>query len=72
MVGLPDRTWGELVAAVVVPDAAGSVTEEVLGARCEAVMAGYKRPRRYLFVDALPGTAYGKALERELRERFTG
>ena len=34
-------------------------------------LAAYKRPRRYVFVDALPRNAYGKVLKRELRDRFS-
>ncbi len=33
-------------------------------------IGGYKRPRRFFFVDALPRNASGKALKRELRDRF--
>ena len=33
-------------------------------------LAGYKLPRAIAFVDALPRTASGKVLKRELRARF--
>ena len=33
------------------------------------MLAGYKRPRAYAFVDALPMTATGKKLHYQLRER---
>jgi benzoate-CoA ligase family protein len=36
-------------------------------ARCRAELAGYKRPRRLLVVDALPKTATGKIIRAELR-----
>jgi long-chain acyl-CoA synthetase len=70
VVGLADRTWGELVAAVVVADSPGDALEAALQARCEAELANYKRPRRYVFVDALPRNAHGKVLKRELREQL--
>jgi acyl-CoA synthetase (AMP-forming)/AMP-acid ligase II len=68
VVGVPDPRWGELVVAYVVRadpglDAAG----------CEAhchghpMLAGYKRPRAYRFVDALPMTATGKKMHYRLR-----
>jgi long-chain acyl-CoA synthetase len=68
VVGVPDRTWGELVVAVVVGDPAA---EAALAERCSAALAGYKRPRRYAFVDDLPRNAYGKVLKRELRDRLS-
>ncbi|HVU71418.1 MAG TPA: AMP-binding protein [Mycobacteriales bacterium] len=73
VVGVPDRTWGELVVAVVAPvdGASTEAVEAALRARCDAALAGYKRPRRYVFVDALPRNAYGKVVKRELRERLT-
>jgi acyl-CoA synthetase (AMP-forming)/AMP-acid ligase II len=67
VVGLPDRTWGELVAAVVVSDTPGDETAATLTEHCTVALAGYKRPRRYVFRDALPRNAYGKVLKRELR-----
>jgi len=78
VVGIADRKWGELVVAVVVVDPAyrGDSTAEAelaaaLGEHCAAVLAGYKRPRRFELVDALPRNAYGKVLKRELRDRLT-
>lgn len=75
VVGVPDRTWGELVVAVVVPTEAVSQDDQaavtaVLDAHCAASLAGYKRPRRFVFVTALPRNAYGKVLKREIRENL--
>ena len=67
VVGLADRTWGELVVAVVVADDTSADTEAALSAHCATVLTGYKRPRRYVFRDSLPRNAYGKVLKRELR-----
>jgi long-chain acyl-CoA synthetase len=67
VVGIADRTWGEVVLAVVVGDPAA---EPALTEHCRVALAGYKQPRRYEFVDALPRNAYGKVLKRELRDRF--
>jgi acyl-CoA synthetase (AMP-forming)/AMP-acid ligase II len=70
VVGIPDRTWGELVVAVVVSDHADESIEGALSQHCAAVLAGYKRPRRYAFRDSLPRNAYGKVLKRELRDEL--
>jgi acyl-CoA synthetase (AMP-forming)/AMP-acid ligase II len=71
VVGVPDRTWGELVVAVVVCQEPGPATEAALVERCGEVLAGYKRPRRYVFMDALPRNAYGKVVKRDLRAELT-
>ena len=71
VVGVPDRTWGEQVVAVVVSAAPGPQTEAALAAHCAGVLAGYKRPRRYVFRDELPRNAYGKVLKRELRQSLS-
>jgi len=68
VVGLADRTWGELVVAVVVGDA---TDEPAITEHCAGALAGYKRPRRYVFVDELPRNAYGKVLKRELRDQLS-
>jgi fatty-acyl-CoA synthase len=70
VVGLPDATWGEVGAACVVLRQPGSVTGEELAAFLSERLAHYKIPRRWLFVDALPRTAYGKVVKGELRDRF--
>jgi long-chain acyl-CoA synthetase len=67
VVGLPDETWGEQVAAFVVLDGERPVTTDELDAHCRASLAGFKIPRRYEFVEALPRNAAGKILKRELR-----
>jgi acyl-CoA synthetase (AMP-forming)/AMP-acid ligase II len=70
VVGAPDRTWGEIVVALVVCDASGPDTEEALAAHCRG-LTNYKRPRRYVFVDGLPRNAYGKVLKRQLRSQVS-
>lgn len=70
--GMPDRLWGESVAAAVVVRAGAAVTADELVDHCRAVLAGFKKPKAVHFVDELPKNAYGKVLRRELRERFAG
>jgi fatty-acyl-CoA synthase len=65
VVGTPDETWGEVVTAVVV--AREPVEPDALIEHCRTRLAGYKRPRRVRFMDALPRNATGKILKRELR-----
>jgi O-succinylbenzoic acid--CoA ligase len=57
--GVPDDTWGELVAAACVADGVPP-TDEALLAFFDAHLARHKRPRRIAFVVQLPHTAAGK------------
>ncbi|MEZ4473767.1 MAG: class I adenylate-forming enzyme family protein [bacterium] len=67
VVGVLDEAWGERLVAFVVR--AGPVEAEALEAFGRARMAGYKVPRRWCFVEALPRNATGKVLKGELRAR---
>jgi len=75
VIGIPHDKWGETVQAVVVlHDARADVKaiEAELVEWCKERMAGYKRPRAFLFIaDAdMPRTATGKILHRALRDQF--
>jgi len=61
VVGVPDELRGETVVAYVVKEDQ-SLTARELAAHCSdrAILAPYKRPRYYRFVDELPYTATGK------------
>jgi acyl-CoA synthetase (AMP-forming)/AMP-acid ligase II len=70
VIGVPSDKWGEEVVAVIVPGAEGAAAQD-LDAHARSVLAGYKIPKRYEFVDVLPRNAAGKVLKRELREKFS-
>ena len=59
VVGVPDPTWGERVAAIVAVGT-GSVTPEELTDHLRPQLAGYKIPRSIQVVDELPRTPTGK------------
>ena len=67
VVGLPDERWGEIVAAAVV---ASPELEVELRAHCERELADFKRPRRWLFVEALPRNALGKVMKPAIKALF--
>jgi 2-furoate---CoA ligase len=69
VIGEPDDRWGERVVAFVVPVDAG-LTADALDRYCldSAALASFKRPRRIVFVEAIPRTASGKILRRLLRD----
>jgi long-chain acyl-CoA synthetase len=70
VVGAPDPEWGEVVVAFVVLRPGVSTGEPDLDAHCLEHIARFKRPKRYLFVDALPKNNYGKVLKTALREQL--
>ncbi len=65
-VGVPHAALGEDIKAYVIPAPGASVTEDELVGWCKENMASYKYPRAIEFRDALPMTATGKILKREL------
>jgi acyl-CoA synthetase (AMP-forming)/AMP-acid ligase II len=67
-VGQRDEEWGEVVVAFVVTTPGIAVTARDLDAHCVERIARFKRPKRYVFTDALPKNSYGKVLKRELRQ----
>ena len=64
--GRDDAEWGEVVIAFVV----GQASAQELDALCLSCIARFKRPKEYVFVDALPKNNYGKVLKTELRARL--
>ncbi len=62
VVAVPDETWGEVAVAFVV----GSASADELTAWLTSRIARYKIPRRFLFLDALPRTPYGKVVKADL------
>jgi 2-furoate---CoA ligase len=63
--GLADERWGKIVAAFVKRRAA--VAHDELDRHCRACgLANFKRPRRYVFVAAIPKSPVGKLLRRKL------
>ncbi len=67
MLGGPHPEWGEDVVAFVV---VAGVMQLNLDQFCLEHMARFKRPKSYVFVDALPKNNYGKVLKTELRARL--
>jgi len=70
VIGVPDERWGERVHAVVVLTAGQQASDEELREFCKTLIGGYKIPRSFEIVDALPLSAAGKVLKRELRAKF--
>jgi acyl-CoA synthetase (AMP-forming)/AMP-acid ligase II len=66
VVGIPDPRWGEIVCAVAVARAGGGATLAELQQLCAGRLAGFKKPRRLEWVDALPRTSATGQVQRAL------
>jgi long-chain acyl-CoA synthetase len=64
--GVPDSYRGETVKAFIVKRPNADLTPEALDSFCRARLAAFKVPRLYEFRQALPRTAVGKVLRRQL------
>jgi long-chain acyl-CoA synthetase len=72
VVGVPSEEWGETPVAFVVlrPDA--TIEAADLRAWTNGRVGKTQRLADLVFVDALPRSAIGKVLKRELRDRLNG
>ncbi|OHE27614.1 MAG: hypothetical protein A3J94_12235 [Syntrophus sp. RIFOXYC2_FULL_54_9] len=68
VIGIPDPVYGEAVKAFVVLKTANAATEGELIDFCKERLPAFKRPKSIRLMDALPKSAVGKILRRELRK----
>jgi acyl-CoA synthetase (AMP-forming)/AMP-acid ligase II len=57
VIGAPDPKWGESVVAVIVRKPGAQVDEDELTAHVRALIAGYKRPKIFKFLEEMPRVA---------------
>jgi fatty-acyl-CoA synthase len=70
VIGIPDKKWGEVGMAVVVKKPDTELAENEVIEFCKGRLAKYKIPKKVTFIDALPRTATGKILKKELRAQY--
>ena len=72
VVGLPDNQWGQAVTAFIVRSDS-QLTEASVAEFCRSSsrIAGFKRPKRIVFLDRLPTNPSGKVLKRQLVAEYT-
>ncbi len=70
VIGAPHPDFGESVVAVLVPEAEGSIDLDAILAAAKAELAGFKRPRHFAIVDALPRNTMGKVQKTEMRKTY--
>jgi malonyl-CoA/methylmalonyl-CoA synthetase len=72
VIGLPHPDLGEGVTAVVAAAAEAGLKEAAILRLLTTRLAGFKRPKRVLFVDDLPRNAMGKVQKAALRDLHAG
>jgi fatty-acyl-CoA synthase len=72
VLGVPDDTWGEQIAAVIrLEDGAATPTPEQLRTYCRDHIAAHKTPAYWTFVNTFPVTASGKIQKYVLKDQLT-
>jgi len=66
-VGVPDEKTGEAVRLFLVKAPGATVSEADVIAHCRRQLAAYKVPKQVRFLEALPKSAVGKILRKDLR-----
>ncbi len=70
VIGLADKDLGESVTAIVVLNANFYLSEDDIIFRLKEDMAGFKVPKKVIFVDDLPRNAMGKVQKNILRDKY--
>ncbi|MDF1747520.1 MAG: acyl-CoA synthetase [Alphaproteobacteria bacterium] len=68
IVGMPDPTWGESGVAVCVCREGCRLEEAELIAWLENKISRYKMPKKVVFWDSLPKSAYGKITKKDVKD----
>jgi malonyl-CoA/methylmalonyl-CoA synthetase len=71
VIGLPHADYGEAVTAIVVETRRSELSEAAVLSHVRDQLAGYKVPKRVLFLDSLPRNDLGKIEKKTLRRQFT-
>lgn len=70
ILGIPDAVWGEVGLAVCVARPGEHVDGGELAAWLDGKVSRYKLPKRYVFWDVMPKSAYGKIAKKLIREEL--
>ena len=71
VVGVADKIQGEEIVACICARKGSQLTEEQVIEWCRSKLAGYKYPRKVVFLDDLPKNTTGKILKKELRKSIS-
>lgn len=71
ILGLNDSEWGQTVAAAIQLEANSNLSPDKIIEFARQHLAGYKIPRKIIFVDEFPQTGSGKIQRSEVRKLFS-
>lgn len=69
-IGVPDKEWGQVVAAVVSLKPGAQATQEEIIEFCKKTLGSSKTPARIVITEQLPRNALGKLVRRDLKQFF--
>ncbi len=70
-VGVPDPIYGEKIVCYVVAKPGERLTADEIESHCAKLLAAFKIPKAFHFIDALPKSERGKVLRRNLKDIWT-
>jgi len=70
VIGLPDKEWGEKVAAFIVPKPGQTVDQDKVKSFLKTRLSGFKVPKKYVILNEFPKSQAGKILKREVKKQF--
>jgi acyl-CoA synthetase (AMP-forming)/AMP-acid ligase II len=68
VIGLPDREWGERIAAFIIQRPGKNFNKEELHAFLKSRLSSFKVPKEYRLVEDFPKSPAGKILKKELKK----
>jgi len=71
VIGLPDKEWGEKVAAFIVAKPGKTIAPDSIKAFLKTRLSGFKVPKQIVVVDELPKSQAGKILKREVKKQYS-
>jgi long-chain acyl-CoA synthetase len=71
VIGLPDKEWGERVAAFIIPKPGHTVDKDKIKAALKGRLSGFKIPKEVVVVDEFPKSQAGKILKREVKKQYS-
>ena len=70
VIGLPDKEWGERVAAFIVPKENETIAPDKIKALLKGRLSGFKIPKQFVVVKELPKSQAGKILKRDVKKQY--